>query len=294
MIHEYLLNFVVYVAIYSIIVMSFNLSFGFTGLVNLGHMAFFGLGAYASALLTLNGVPWYFALPLAGIIAGITGLLIAAITVRLKGDYFQIVTLGLVFIAVAIFRNWVNPITIFGLKINARGALGLTKIPPFFGDSFYYMMFAIAVTAACAIFFYRLVNSETGKTLQAIRDDEIAASVLGKNTYFYKVLSITISTFFVGIAGSLYAHYNFILYVDPTIFDLNFFVLILSMLVLGGLASIVGSILGVFTISVVTESLRFFTVNPEIVGAMREMIFILIILLILIYRPRGILGKVDV
>ena len=283
--HEYLIAVLAYIFIYTIIVVSFNLAFGFTGLVNLGHMAFFGVGAYTSALLTLHGIPWYIALPSSGLVAGIFGTIIAAITVRLKGDYFQIVTLGLAFIAIAVSRNWISL---------TRGALGLPGIPDIIKNNFYYMLFLFAVAFLSIIFLYWIASSEIGKIFQAIRDDETAAAVLGKNTYLYKVLSIAISTFFAGIAGSLFAHY--INFIDPTIFDLEFFVIILAMLIAGGLASISGSIFGVIVVSLLLSAIQFVftTISPELIGAMRQMLLMLILLLILIYMPRGILGKVDV
>ena len=283
MIHEFVISILTYSLVYVVVVISLNLAFGFTGLVNLGHMAFFGFGAYTSAILTLNGVSWYFALPVSGIFAGILGAIIAAITVRLKGDYFQIVTLGLAFIAIAVSRNWISL---------TRGALGLPGVPDIIKDNLYYMLFVLAVTIICIVFVHWLTNSETGKIFQAIRDDETAAMILGKNTYFYKVLAITISTFFAGIAGSLFVH--FINFVDPTVFDLEFFILIVIMLITGGLASIKGSIIAAFMLEIVHESLRFVAFNPEIIGAVRSMLFMAVLLMILVYRPRGLFGKVDV
>ncbi len=283
MIPDYLISVATYVLIYIIVVESFNLAYGFTGLVNLGHMVFFGIGAYTSALLTLHGIQWYIAILAAGLLASISGAIIAAITVRLKGDYFQIVTLGLIFTAIAVSRNWISL---------TRGALGLPGIPKIINDNFYYMIFVLIATVLSILFFYWLTNSGTGKIFQAIRDDETAAAILGKNTYFYKILSISISTFFAGIAGSLFVYY--INFVDPSIFDLGFFVLILSMLIVGGLASIAGSVFGVLALSIINESVRFIVVNPEIIGAVREMLFIGIVILILIFRPRGMFGKVDV
>ena len=283
MIHDFLISIITFSLIYVIAVLSFNLSFGFTGLVNLGHMVFFGIGAYTSAILTLNGVPWHIAMIIAALLASLLGAIIAAITVRLKGDYFQVVTLGLVFIAIAVSRNWISL---------TRGALGLPGVPSIIKDHFYYMLFVFAITALFAAFLYWLVNSETGKIFQAIRDDETAAKVLGKNTYFYKIISIAISTFFAGIAGSLFVHY--INFVDPTIFDLEFFVLMLTFLIIGGLASIKGTIISIFALQIIYESLRFVTINPEIVGALRTMLFMGALLVILVFRPRGMFGKVDV
>ncbi len=283
MILDFFIQDFIYFCIYLIIVLSLNLTFGFTGLVNLGHMAFFGIGAYASALLTLNGIPWYFAIPLAGLIAGIFGTMIAAITVRLKGDYFQIVTLGLAFIAIAVSRNW---------ESLTRGALGLPGITKIFSNNFQFMLFAFFIAALIVVLSYLIMNSETGKIFQAIRDDETAAAILGKNTYAYKILSMAISTFFAGIAGSLLAH--FLQFIDPSVFDLSQFIIVLVMLIAGGLASIEGTIIGTFVIFAVYDSIRFIVTNPELVGPLREMLLMASMIAILIFRPRGILGKVDV
>ena len=230
-------------------------------------------------------MPWYFALIAAGVSASILGAVIAAITVRLKGDYFQIVTLSLVFMAIAVSRNWISL---------TRGALGLPGIPPIIKDNFYFMLFVLAVTILCVLFFYWLTKSETGRIFQAIRDDEVAASVLGKNTYFYKVMSISISTFVAGIAGTIFAHY--IQFVDPSVFDLELFVLILSMLIVGGIASVEGSVAGAFIFSLLSTLMHFtFSgVSPGLIGPLRQMLFMAITIVILIYRPRGLFGKVDV
>lgn len=281
--HEYLIQILTIMSIYTIVVISLNLSIGFTGLINLGHMVFFGVGAYASAILTLHGIPWYIAIFVAGIVSSVLGILIAAITSRLKGDYLAMVTLGLVFIAVALSRNWTSL---------TRGALGLPGIPNIIVNNFYYMLFTLAISAFCLLIFYKLINLETGKIFQAIRDDETAASILGKNTYFYQILSIAISTFFAGIAGSLFAHH--INFIDPTIFDLEFIVLILTMLIAGGLGSLLGSVIGVVIILISIELLRFIVVNPSIIGAFREMLFAVVLILILLFKPKGIFGKVDV
>ena len=283
MITDFFISDLTYFFIYIIIVVSFNLAFGYTGLVNLGHMVFFGIGAYTSAILTLHGVPWYYALPVAGIFTSFIGVIIAAITVRLKGDYFQIVTLGMVFIAIAVSRNWISL---------TRGALGMPGVPYIIKDRFYYMVFTFLVCFASMAFFYWLTKSETGKIFQAIRDDETGAAILGKNTYFYKILSISISTFFAGIAGSLFVH--MLHFVDPSIFDLEFFVIILAMLIVGGLASIWASVAGTLLLFIIIDLLRFLVVSPELIGSVRQMSLMLILILILIFKPRGVLGKVDV
>ena len=283
MIHDYLIYFMTTVSFLTILVIALNIAVGFTGLINLGHMVFFGIGAYASAILTTHCTPWYVAILIAGLLASLIGTIIAAIAVRLKGEYFAMVTLGLVFIAIAIARNWISL---------TRGALGIPGVPDIIRDNFYYMIFSWAVAGLSILFFYNFVNSETGKILQAIRDDETAAAILGKNTYFYKVLSIAISTFFAGIAGSLFVHH--INFIDPSVFDLEFFIFVISMLIAGGLASITGSIVGVFALSIVSEAMRYIIVSPELIGAVREITYVVVLILILVYRPKGIFGKVDV
>lgn len=283
MIHEYMVFFMTSMAFYTILVMALNIAIGYTGLINLGHMFFFGIGAYTSAILTTHGVPWYFAFIIAALLASILGAIIAAATVRLKGEYFAMVTLGLVFIAIAIARNWISL---------TRGALGIPGIPDIIENNLGFMLFSWLIASLSILFFYKLTNSETGKIFQAIRDDETAAAILGKNTYFYKVLSIAISTFFAGVAGSLFAHH--ISFVDPSVFDLEFFIFIISMLIAGGLGSLIGSVVGVFGLSIVSESMRYIAVSPSLIGAVREMAYVVILILILIYKPRGIFGKVDV
>jgi len=172
MIHEYFIQLLTVISIYTIVVITLNLSIGFTGLLNLGHMVFFGIGAYASAILALHGVPWYFAMLIAGISACVLGIAIALITTRLKGDYLAMATLGLVFIAISVSRSWASL---------TRGALGLPGVPDIIRNNLYYMLFTFAIALLSVFIFHKFVNSETGKIFQAIRDDETATAILGKN-----------------------------------------------------------------------------------------------------------------
>ena len=283
MIIDYFIQLLTLISIYAIAALALNLAMGFTGLINLGHMVFFGIGAYLSALLTLGGVPWYFSIVIAGIASSVLGITMMAITARLKGDYFAMVTLGLVFIFISVSRNWIEV---------TRGALGLPGVPKILSNNFHYALLTVGIATLCVLILHKIINSETGKIFQAIRDDEIAAKILGKNTYFYKMLSMAISTFFGGIAGSMFVHQ--INYVDPTIFNLEFLIFIFTMLIAGGLASLSGSIIGAIVVSASSELLRFVVINPSFVGAFREMLFAIVLLTILLFRPKGILGKVGI
>ncbi|HJN56767.1 MAG: branched-chain amino acid ABC transporter permease [Candidatus Woesearchaeota archaeon] len=279
---EYLINFWIFAFMYIILVVSLNLSMGFTGLINLGHLAFWGVGAYTSALLTLNGVPWYFAMLAAGIVAAFFGFILALPTSKIKGDYLAIVSLGLVFIMDSVVRNWTSL---------TRGALGLPGIPRITSSSINFLVFSFILAAVVYFFAYKLVSSKHGKIMQAVRDDETAAKVLGKNTQLYKIMSLVISTFMAGIAGSLFAHY--ITFIDPTIFSPDILIIVLSMLIVGGLASLNGAVFGAIIVLALSELPRIIIVVPALIGPIRDMTFALLVLIVLIYKPRGLFGKVD-
>ena len=293
---DYFIHLGILASIYVMLTVSLNLAVGFTGLINLGHIAFLGIGAYTSALLVLNGYPIWLAVLAAGLFAGIAGIILALPTARLKGDYLALAALGFAFIVGSIARNWT------GLT---RGPLGLPGIPQFLEERTFaiqilpdkiiqidkllviYLLTALVISAII----WWLTRTRFGKTLQAIRDDELAAKMLGKNTFAHKVAALGISAFFAGIAGSFFAHY--ISFIDPNIFGLGDLILVLAMLIIGGLASVPGSIIGAIIIVLIPEPLRFIGFSPTLIGPMREMLFALILLIIIIYRPKGLLGKVD-
>jgi branched-chain amino acid transport system permease protein len=279
---NYLIHLGILLCVYVMLTISLNLSVGFTGLLNLGHIAFFGIGAYASALLVLHGYPLWAGILGAALIAGIVGALLAVPTSRLKGDYLALATLGFLFICGTIARNWT------GLT---RGPLGLPGIPRYTADNQTLLVIAAGTTLAMICIIWIITRTRFGKTLQAIRDDELAAQMLGKNTFAHKIASMGLSALLAGIAGSFFAHY--ISFIDPSTFSSGDTILVFSMLIVGGLASLPGSLLGAAIILLIPEPLRFIGFPSALVGPMREILFALILLLILIYRPKGIFGKVD-
>jgi branched-chain amino acid transport system permease protein len=279
---NYLIHLAILVCIYAMLAISLNFAVGFTGLLNLGHVGFFGIGAYTSALLALHGYPLWVAILGAGIVAALFGIILALPTTRLKGDYLALATLGFAFIIGSIARNWTSL---------TRGPLGLPGIPKYVPQNTTLLMIAAlgVVAMYCIVAF--IIRTRFGKTLQAIRDDELAAKMLGKNTFAHKVAAMGISAFLAGIGGSFFAHY--ISFIDPSIFGLGDLILLFSMLIVGGLASVPGSFIGTAIILLIPEPLRFIGFPSALIGPMREILFALILLLILIYRPKGILGKVD-
>ncbi|MFA5110518.1 MAG: branched-chain amino acid ABC transporter permease, partial [Desulfobaccales bacterium] len=247
----YALHLAILAGIYIILTVSINLIVGYAGQVSLGHAAFYGIGAYASALVTQYWhLPWPAAALSALLAAGLCGLALGLPTLRLKEDYLAIVTLGFGVIVDLVFLN---------LDITG-GPDGLPGIPTpsFLGLSFrepwhYLILVAVMVMLVLGAT-YRLVDSYHGRALRAIRDHEITAQVMGINTPAYKIMIFTLAASLAGLAGSLYAHY--ITFINPETFGLHTSILILTMVVLGGMGSMVGSVLGAVILTILPEMLR--------------------------------------
>ena len=177
MIEAYFVHLLILIGIYLILAISLQLSIGYTGLLNFGHIAFFGIGAYTSALLALGGFPFIFSLVFAGIISMIFGFILAIPTRRLKGDYLALITMGFGFVIYAVALNWTKL---------TRGPLGIPGIPKpsILGISFSSNFMFLILTAIIALLSYfilnRIVKSKFGKVMEAVRDDELSARVLGK------------------------------------------------------------------------------------------------------------------
>ncbi len=283
----YFENLIILGSIFSILSVSLNLTMGYTGLFNLGHAAFFAIGAYVSALLALGlGFPFWIAIICAALFSAFFGFLLGFPTLRLRGDYLALGTLGFAFIVEAILKNWTDV---------TRGPLGLPGIPrpELFGISFLsldlYLILSVVFLAITVVITHRIVNSPFGRVLKAIREDEIAAQTLGKNVFRYKLIVLTVSAFFAGIAGSLYAHY--ITFIDPTSFSLPVLILLLSAVIIGGMASIKGAVVGGFLLILLPEPLRFIGLPSNIVGAGRQIIYAVLLLAILLKRPQGLFGE---
>ncbi|HEY3314890.1 MAG TPA: branched-chain amino acid ABC transporter permease [Bacillota bacterium] len=275
---RYLVHLGVLIAIYTILTLSLNLVSGYAGQLALGQAAFYALGAYASALLTLNGYPFLLGLPAAGVVAALGGLIVGLPTLRSSGFYLGMITLGFGEIVRLVLLNW-SSVT--------RGPMGLTNIPPAgvlgftFASvtSYYYLTLAILALVALAV--HRLVNSRLGDALVAIREDELAAKAMGVDTGYLKVLAFTVSGFIAGLAGSLYAHY--ISFINPSSFGSGESFLIVSMALLGG-TSIPGSIIGTAVLVVLPEVFR-----P--LADYRLFFYGAALILLMIYRPNGLIPE---
>jgi len=289
MIEVYILNLVIFISIYMLTSVSFNLSFGQTGLLNLAHISFFGLGAYTSAILSLRGTPFFLALLLSGLMPMIFAFILSLVNRKLKGDYFTLATLAF---AILSYNIVLNSVELTG------GPHGLRNIPkPIifgldFNNIFLYAIFTVFLTLMGVFFIHRIAKSSFGRVCLAIRDNNDLAESLGKNTFKIKVIVLLVASFLTGVAGCLYASY--VTFIDPTVFDAMEMITILAIVVLGGLASIKGTIVGTFIILMVPEILRFLDISTAIIGPLRVLLYSLILLVIIYYKPRGLYGKIAI
>ncbi len=277
---DYVLRILIMSGIFVMLTLSLNLVTGFTGQFCLGWAAFYGIGAYTSALLTMKaGLSFWLAMPLGGLMAALFGLLLGLPTMRLKEIYLAITTLGFGEIIRLIMLNWTDL---------TRGSMGLPGIPApsilsyeiSSNQAYYYFILVLVLITVAAM--RRLIDSRTGRALIAIREDELAAKSMGIDVTAYKMLAFAVGAFFAGLAGSFYAHYTS--FIDPHTFSFTESIAILAMAVLGGLGSINGSILGAVILTVVPELLRG-------IAEYRLIVFGLIMMAVMLLRPQGIFGK---
>jgi len=277
--NSYFLHICIMVCIYICLALSLNLVTGYAGQLVLGHAAFYGIGAYTGALLMLNmHINFLAALVISAFITGLFGFLLGMPALRLRGDYLAIVTLGFGEIVRLVFVNW---------KTLTRGPAGLPGIPSpqVFGftisgrTEFYYL--ALILTIFTVFFMIKLINSGVGMAMQTVKNDEIAAEAIGIKPRKYKIMAFVISAAFAGMIGCFFASY--ISYISPTAFVYNTSMTILTMVVLGGLSSIMGSILGATLLIIVPEILRF-------LNDYRMLIFGALTVFMMIFKPEGFWG----
>lgn len=274
--NAYIMHILITIGIYIVLTLGLNLITGYAGQFSLGHAAFYGIGAYVGALGMLKaGLSFWLALPLAGIITALFGLLLGLPALRLQGDYLGIVTLGFGEIVRLVFVNWVAV---------TRGPMGLPGIPspqigPFiFSEKFSYYYLILALAALTVFVMNRLVNSRFGLGLITVREDETAAAAIGIDTTYIKLAAFTIGAFFAGLTGTFFAAY--ISFVSPDSFMYIDSVTILAMMVLGGMGGIPGSLIGAAILVVIPELLRF-------MADYRMILYGLMMVVMMIYKPEG-------
>lgn len=274
------------VGIYTLLCLGLNITIGYTGLLDLGFMAFYAIGAYTGALLSIAGLSFWMILPITIVIGGAARLLIGAPVLRLRGDYLAIVTLAFGEITRLVLNNYdafsngpkglprvgerILPINVFGLELRDD-------------IQFYYLILAFVIIGI--IISTRLEHSRLGRALVAIREDELAAELTGVNVARTKAIAFMISGMFGAVAGTIYAHW--IGFISPEMFTFMESVLLVSMLVIGGMGNIAGVILGVLLLVGVPEVLRS-SLGSKFVDY-RMLLFGAVMILAIIFRPQGLL-----
>jgi branched-chain amino acid transport system permease protein len=276
---DYFIDVTILAGIYIILALGLNVVVGFTGLLNLGFVAFYAIGAYAYALLnTKCGLGFWSALPFSIGLTTLAGFLLAIPALRLRGDYLAIVTLGFGEIARLVLNNW-DSLT--------RGPNGISGIAPptimtvSFGKLSYYYYLVLLIVIMTVFITRRVYSSRIGRAWVAIREDETASSAMGINTTMYKLYAFAFGAFWAGLAGAMFA--GKMQFVSPESFTFMESVLILSMVILGGLGSIPGVIIGAIILVLLPEVLRE-------VQLYRMLVLGGGLVLLMIFRPQGLLG----
>jgi len=299
----YFLHILITTGIFTIAAMSLNLLLGFTGQLSLGHVAFFGIGAYASALLSLGfevhvtedvalGVapkPVWLAMVFGTLAAGLCGFALGKIAFKVRGAYFVIVSISFAEVVRLVAVNWVEltqgPMALNNIPPLKLGTPDLLELSFLRKPAYFYLVLAIAT--ACYVIIRRLVNSHAGRAMIALRENEPLAMSVGIDVTHYLVLATVISAAMAGAAGALYAHYVRI--VDPDIFLFIYTVIMVIMVVTGGKGTLAGPIVGGIIFGLLPELLRALGIKPELQWIAFGVVMILVVFLL----PQGIVPALD-
>lgn len=274
---SYLLNVLIFVGIHTMLAVALNLLLGFAGQISLGHAGFFGLGAYASGILTSTyGINPWIAMAAAAAVVTVLAFAVGFPILKLKGHYLAMATLGLGIIFFIVFNEAVNltggPSGLSGIPSLKAGSLTFDNDLKNYGLVWLFTLGTVLLSV-------NLANSRIGRALRAIHDSEVAARVMGVNARLLKVQIFALSACISTIAGSLYAHTMG--FISPTSFGFNFSVELVTMVIIGGLGSIYGSLVGAFILTILPEALRTFQ-DYDII------IYGLILILMTMYLPGGL------
>ncbi len=271
-----------------------NVITGFTGQISIGHGAFIGVGAYASAfLVSVLGVPFLPSVALAGLITAVVGSFFGIPSVRLKGFYLAIATFAAQFILEFVFRTW-SSVT-GGSNGMSTGTASIFAYELSGDVAFYWLLLPMAILAL--LFVRNLTRTSTGRALMAVRDHDLAAEIMGINVFRTKVMAFAVGSFLAGIAGALWGHY--VGYITPEQFTLELSISLLVMIIVGGMGSVLGSVLGAIFVTLLPEVLN--TAATSVVADpaalmdslafLREGLFGALIILVLVVEPGGLAAR---
>ena len=276
---DYILHLSILICIYTILAQSLSLVAGYSGQISLAHAGFYGIGAYVTALLTVNfAFPVLLTIPIALLISGLIGYIVSKVAVKTVDDYYIIITLGIQVVIFSIMNNW-QEVT--------RGPMGIPRIPSFslfgfqFDSKISFLLLSAVFTGLVWFILQNLTKSPFGRVLRGLSEDEVYTKSIGKNVGNYKVISFVISGMLASIAGVLYAHY--ISYIDPTSFTIDESIFILSIVIIGGMRNLKGIFFAAAFLVLLPEALRFIGMPSSVAANMRQIIYGIALILV-IYR----------
>lgn len=275
------------VVIYTILAISLDLVAGQLGILSVAQAAFYGLGAYTSALLAVRlGAGFLVGIVAGAAVAAAISLVVSLPSLRLHDDYFVIATFGFQVILFSVFNNWMSL---------TNGPLGIPAIPQptilaWRIHSHWEFFFLVVVFGALAYaVVWRIATSPFGRVLRAIRENEVFARSCGKNTLRFKIVTFGVSGALAASAGSLYAHY--VTYIDPTSFTVMESILVISMVIIGGAGSPWGPLIGAGVLVTLPEALRFIGLPNSVAANLRQILYGSLLVTMMVFRPRGLVGR---
>jgi len=286
----YIVNLSILIGINAILAVTLNFILGYAGIFSIAHAMFFGIGAYTAALAAMKLGLGFIPATLLGMgMSALISLALALPALRVRGEYFVAASLGLQMLAVTIFAEW-KPVT--------GGIGGLIGIPPatIFGfaltDPIHFLILTLVCLVLVVLAIRALVNSSFGRSLKAIRDDEVAASAYGKNVAVIKTMAVVVSTALAAVGGSLYAFYLSFINVESFVLDVS--VQLMAMVIIGGTATLFGPIVGTVLILLLPALLSYLPyLPPTEIGSIQQIVYGLAMVLLMIFRPSGLWGFGD-
>nr|WP_321356684.1 branched-chain amino acid ABC transporter permease [uncultured Draconibacterium sp.] len=284
---EFTLHIAILVFLYIILSQSLMLSAGYSKLISLAHAGFYGIGAYTSALLSINfGLGFLLTLPISMLVSGAIGILVSTIALRTVDDYFIIITLGIQVVAYSIMNNWMEL---------TNGPLGIPGIPSIsilgveIKSKIAFLFLSLILTGIVFTLIRNITKSPFGRVLLGLSEDEIFTKSLGKNAYSAKVISFALGGMFATIPGVLYAHY--ISYIDPTSFTVDESIFILSIVIIGGMRNLWGAAIAAAVLIILPEALRFIGMPSNIAANVRQIIYGLALVFMMFKYSKGFISK---
>jgi branched-chain amino acid transport system permease protein len=286
----YIINLAVLIGINAILAVTLNFILGYAGIFSIAHAMFFGVGAYTAAFVAMKFGAGFIPATLAGmVVSGVISLALALPALRVRGEYFVAASLGLQMLAITIFSEW-KPVT--------GGIGGIIGIPPAsilgfeFTDPLHFLGLTLACLVLVLVVIRQLVRSSFGRSLKALRDDEVAASAFGKNVAVIKTLAVVVACSLAAIAGSLFAFYLSFINVESFVLDVS--VQVMAMVIIGGTATLLGPVIGAILVLLLPALLSYLPyLPPTEIGSIQQVIYGLAMVLLMIFRPAGLWGFQD-